>query len=64
MKTCPCGSGLDRSELVDAAGIFCCFTCADCLERKLATYKPSIFTPGTPYAASGDESDIPSDDGE
>lgn len=42
-KPCPCGSKKPRYELVDAAGVFCCFICEDCLEKKKSSYNPKIF---------------------
>ena len=42
-KTCPCGSGKDRQEQVDARGIFVFFHCDDCLTRKLDGYNPEVF---------------------
>jgi hypothetical protein len=41
---CPCGSGLDRWELRDARGIFCCFVCAECEHRKRSAFRPKVFT--------------------
>lgn len=41
---CRCGSGKDRYELVDAAGIFCCYVCADCEEQERKRYNPKVFT--------------------
>ena len=52
MKTCTCGSGEPRRELVDARGIFCTFVCDQCEDRKRATYRPDIFT----------DSDYPADE--
>jgi hypothetical protein len=42
-KQCNCGSGLERWELVDAAGIFCTFVCEKCEEAKKQKYDPRIF---------------------
>jgi hypothetical protein len=55
MKPCHCGSGKERYELIDAAGIFCAFVCEDCEEAKRARYDPAIFESGTPYAVTGEE---------
>jgi hypothetical protein len=44
MKTCNCGSGLPRRELVDARGIFCAFVCDKCEKKKRAGFRPDIFT--------------------
>jgi hypothetical protein len=43
VKLCNCGSGLQRYELVDAAGVFCCFICAKCEDEKKSKYNPRIF---------------------
>ena len=42
-KPCNCGSGQDRYELVDAAGIFCTFVCTKCEDRKKKAFDPRIF---------------------
>jgi hypothetical protein len=55
---CACGSKLDRFPLHDAAGIFLCFTCHSCVTETRARYRPEIFQLGTPYAATGDETDL------
>lgn len=44
MKTCNCGSGLPREERKDGYGIFLCFVCERCEARKLARFRPDIFT--------------------
>lgn len=56
-KECNCGSGLERFEIKDAAGIFCCFVCDKCEAEKVAKFNPKIFEAG-PYAATGDEQDL------
>lgn len=43
-KPCSCGSGEDRYELVDAAGIFCAYVCTTCEAKKKATFNPRIFS--------------------
>lgn len=43
VKECNCGSGKERYELNDAAGIFCSFVCEDCEETKKKKYNPRIF---------------------
>lgn len=58
LKTCPCGSGLTRRELYDAAGNFCCYFCVTCGAEKKAKYNPSIFDPSSDYAKTGEEVDI------
>lgn len=45
-KTCTCGSGEPRRELIDARGIFCAFVCDDCAREKRARYRPEIFSDG------------------
>lgn len=57
-KLCPCGSGLQRRDLRDAAGIFCTFVCNCCEQKKRATYNPAIFRTDTRYAMTGEEEDI------
>jgi hypothetical protein len=41
---CPCGSGLEPEEQVDGYGIFLCYTCEQCEKKKLAGFRPDIFT--------------------
>jgi hypothetical protein len=43
-RSCPCGSGLERDELYDARGIFCCYTCDRCHKRQSDKYRADIFT--------------------
>jgi len=43
-KLCPCGSGLERRELCDARGIFCCYVCDSCEREKRAGYAPGVLT--------------------
>jgi len=57
-KTCPCGSGLSRWELHDAAGIFCAFYCDKCEREKRAKFDPAIFDGDSDYAVTGEEQDI------
>jgi hypothetical protein len=42
-KTCMCGSGLPRYDLVDAAGVFCGYVCEKCEKKKMSEYDPRIF---------------------
>lgn len=58
MPECPCGSGLTRRELKDAAGIFCCYVCDVCVEAKRAGFDQAIFNLESMYAITGDEADI------
>lgn len=44
MKKCPCGSGQPRRELFDGYNIHLCFVCDECEKRKLAKFRPDIFT--------------------
>lgn len=46
MKTCNCGSGLERFELRDARGISCGYVCDKCEAKKRAGYRPEIFADG------------------
>ena len=57
-KLCLCGSGEERYELVDAAGIFCAYVCSRCEKRARAKYNPNIFNKHSRYAATGEEEDI------
>ena len=43
-RLCPCGSGLERWELRDARGLFCCFICAECEERKRRAFRSEAVT--------------------
>ena len=43
-KPCLCGSGKPRSPQFDARGIFLPFTCDDCHDRKMASYRPDVLT--------------------
>jgi hypothetical protein len=45
MRECPCGSGLQRHELLDGYGIFLTFVCTRCRQEKLARFRPDIFEP-------------------
>lgn len=41
----PCRhEGQDTWDLVDAQGIYCARVCAECEKRKIAEYKPMIFS--------------------
>jgi len=39
---CPCGSGERRQPQYDGHGIFMCYTCTRCHERKMAAYRSDI----------------------
>lgn len=43
-RTCPCGSGLEREELLDARGIFCCYICDRCHKQAEMKYRPDVLT--------------------
>lgn len=43
-KSCNCGSGLLREELLDARGIFCGYVCSKCESEKKSHYRPEIFS--------------------
>jgi hypothetical protein len=58
IKQCPCGSGHERYELRDAAGIFCAFVCEKCEDERRSRFNPIIFDGETYYAVTGDEDDI------
>lgn len=48
--TCDCGSGEYPRAISDARGIYVCRACHVCEDRKLAGYRPEIFT-NPQYAA-------------
>lgn len=58
MKKCRCGSGKERRELKDAAGIFLTYVCDGCEKEKKRGYNPAIFRPGSRYSVTGEEEDI------
>ena len=41
-RNCQCGSGLMRFANYDARGIFLCFTCETCHQKKMATYRKEV----------------------
>ena len=41
---CACGSGLAPEPHYDARGIFACYACDKCRERKMAGFRPEVFT--------------------
>ena len=43
-RECSCGSGLTRSAVHDARGIFLTFVCNKCEQQKLRTYRPEVLT--------------------
>jgi hypothetical protein len=44
MKSCPCGSGEYRRELLDARGNFCTFVCDKCEADRRQEFRPDIFS--------------------
>jgi hypothetical protein len=44
VKPCPCGSGKNSYWLSDARGIPLKRVCSDCVDAKMKTYRPEIFT--------------------
>jgi len=56
-KTCPCGSGFRRRELVDAKGYFCTFYCMICEDEKRAKFNPDIFVNANYYTEPGEDDD-------
>ena len=43
-KHCPCGSGQFRHPNWDARGIFLCFTCDVCHDKKMKGYRKEVLT--------------------
>jgi len=41
-KECPCGSGLEQRDLVDARGIFAGFVCDQCERQARAKVRPEV----------------------
>lgn len=62
IRECTCGSGKERYDLTDAAGIFCTFVCESCESERRKRYDPAIFRTVSRYALTGEESDIGIDD--
>ena len=42
LPQCNCGSKKSAPARFDARGIFLCFACEECLERKLSAYRRDI----------------------
>jgi hypothetical protein len=59
-RSCSCGSGLPKYDLVDVRGIFCCYVCEVCEDKKKAGYRKDIFEDPA-YVADdlGDDEDWP-----
>lgn len=47
LKDCPCGSGKEPRELLDARGIPCGKICDDCEKEKKKKYRPEVFYDGS-----------------
>jgi hypothetical protein len=43
-RQCPCGSGRESWELLDARGIYCGRVCEKCEAEKRAEFRADIFT--------------------
>jgi len=41
---CSCGSGREQRALYDGYGIFMCYACSECRDRKVRSFRPDIFT--------------------
>lgn len=44
IRKCDCESGLDRYALKDGYGIFLCYACQKCEEKRLSRYRPDIMS--------------------
>ena len=44
LRTCNCGSGLEKYALNDARGIFCTYACEDCEKEKMKEFRPEVFS--------------------
>jgi hypothetical protein len=44
LKSCHCGSGLERHARFDARGIFLTYVCDKCEKEKLKRYRPEVLT--------------------
>jgi len=42
-KLCDCNSGRYRFPLNDGYGIFMCYVCDKCIDRKIKKFRPDIF---------------------
>jgi hypothetical protein len=56
-NNCPCGSGLDRKEIIDARGIFVTYACEKCYSEKLEGYRADIFYDSNYYTDENIEPD-------
>jgi len=57
-RPCPCGSGHDADELVDAAGIYITMVCDACVVDKARGYRLEVFDAHSVYAGTGVEEDL------
>ncbi len=44
LQQCPCGSGQLPAAQYDARGIFLCYACSLCHQRKMTDYRPDVLT--------------------
>lgn len=44
IRECPCGSGEMSRDLYDARGLFLARVCGACLEDRLNSFRPDVFT--------------------
>lgn len=42
LQACPCGSGNYPDQVFDGHGIFLCYTCEKCHEKRMTGYRPDI----------------------
>jgi hypothetical protein len=42
IRTCDCGSGLEKFPQNDARAIFLCYTCDKCHDRKMGRYRKDV----------------------
>jgi hypothetical protein len=44
LTKCPCGSELWPEEQYDARGIFLCYTCIKCEDKKISQYRNDVLS--------------------
>ena len=44
LERCPCGSGLEAPQHLDARGIFIGYMCTQCKSEKLSGYRPEVLS--------------------
>lgn len=42
LEECPCGSGLEAPQELDARGIFIGYMCTECRTDRLRAYRPEV----------------------